>query len=539
MATVSGMRWKRSLYSYIYVFFGLVILGTLFFTQKPLCINSKVVERIDRVSDSGTETVWRCSLQKNVSYSPWFAAQLPALTARIQKMESNLESLEKISSARKNVGKSEKRLVLNIWVEDQDLFRKQGSQVYLNERLALEPQVLERIIAKNWIDSKLSPDQLGMGTLVNEAAVDSLIAFLQGVDSFERLEIVDPQTGLKIQPETVAWPSVLKTKKAYCRSAWISIEHLEACQKLDLGQNQNAEMGQLTPLSLRPLLTKLWMDSYRALYSSEQFHFRSSYALYLRDLALKMNEVSGDSMSKDLLSEVGLLSKALQLQIVVVKKTLTSEEQAQKQFAANLYSRITNLGLLENQGEARFDLLYHLSSNLDGQRDLLNDLRKLAKKNPNKQIAIEDPENIWMLPSMTAISKSHFKAINSDKIVAEHCGDFSMTQVLQFAERTDKLLLVVRCANDKEIDVAGFLTEGARSFAMQNPQVSFVSIHLPSVMMKKVELENTERLITELRSDSEVKKSVAKSLGWQNIEWFQKEKAYAPRANIEGIQLFR
>lgn len=537
MATYLSMRWKRFLHASFYLFFGLLTLGLLFFTQKPLCINSRTVERIDRVSEAGTETVWRCGLKKSVPYSVWFAQNLPQMEARLQKIEGTLDSL-----GSKN-GASDKKLQLNIWSDDVDLYRKQGNQVYISEKVLVRPQILERIVVKNWVDSRMEVASEISLNLIKETLVDSVLALNQGISVFEDLEILDPRSGHRIEMDSAAWPSVLKTKQSYCRSSWTFVDHLEQCQKMEVAQgtegastaesaSDNFQLTSLiTPLSLRPLLVKLWMDSYRGLYISERYELRRSYAHFVEDLAQKILLAQVQSKRDDgssVLREFSLLYEAVRMQ---------SFEESQ--FALNLFTRMAQLGILDQSSEAKFDLLYHLTKSLETQRDLLNELRTLSRKFPDKQVAVEDAEHLWLLPSMTAIPKNVFKKISADKLVAERCGDFSVAEAMAFEGKADKVLLAVRCDKEDELELSGFLAEGARSFALQNTEVSFVSLHLPSLLLKRGELENTQRLISELRSNSVAKQAVAQSLGWQNVEWYQKERAYAPRANIEGIQLFR
>lgn len=84
-------RWLTAL---SFLCFGLLSLFVVQMTRRPLCIESKVVERIDRLGVQGTDTVYRCAVNRETPFSTYFSEQSRDLTYRIQKTERLLESIE-------------------------------------------------------------------------------------------------------------------------------------------------------------------------------------------------------------------------------------------------------------------------------------------------------------------------------------------------------------------------------------------------------------------------------------------------------------
>lgn len=521
-----NMRWNRFLQPALIMSLGLLTLSTLWVGQRSLCINSKVVEKIDRISDEGTETVWRCGVSKAVPYSVWFSENLPRIEDQIQSMESVFEA----------IGYSDKKIQISILTDEPYLYRIQGNQLFIGEKLFLRDQVIPKTLAKTWFRS-VTQNSLSDLPLIEEVVSDFLIGISQGATAFSDVKIIDPISGLRVSLDNVGWPNVLKTSRAYCRDGWLLSEHIEFCQK-EYDKSDDGGNG-LTDLSIRPLLLKIWIESYQGLNFSERYSFINNFKLFILKLSSERKKFDSQDVEGSLSPLAGTLNSIRSFNDFLKAIIFSKDNSDNKQFALNLFSKMNNLGMIDEQAEAKFDLLYETTGDLDSKRSIIYDLEQIAKDNPGKQIGIKDANHIWLLPSKTEIPLEAFGAIYSDKVVAEYCGDFSMSQILKYDGLADKLLLVVHCKNDKELSLAEYLKEGPHSFAVKNPKVSFVSLHVPSVVMKKKDLFEIKRFITLLRSDSIQKETVSKILGWQDVHWKAEEHAYAPSANIEGIQLFR
>lgn len=73
-------------------------MGTQAGMKKPLCIDSNIVYKIDRISAEKTETIYSCNQFKKVSFSSFFNENLDALESRLTRLELALAGLGKKDS---------------------------------------------------------------------------------------------------------------------------------------------------------------------------------------------------------------------------------------------------------------------------------------------------------------------------------------------------------------------------------------------------------------------------------------------------------
>jgi hypothetical protein len=55
--------------------------------KKPLCINSNIVYKIDRISDKKNESIYSCAQFKNVLFSNFLYEKLGDLESRLNQLE--------------------------------------------------------------------------------------------------------------------------------------------------------------------------------------------------------------------------------------------------------------------------------------------------------------------------------------------------------------------------------------------------------------------------------------------------------------------
>jgi|GEM_PF-6032206 len=65
----------------------MLIMGAQVALKKPLCINSRLVYKIDRISAQQTETIYSCNQYKKVEFSNYFYENLTALQAQLDQLE--------------------------------------------------------------------------------------------------------------------------------------------------------------------------------------------------------------------------------------------------------------------------------------------------------------------------------------------------------------------------------------------------------------------------------------------------------------------
>ena len=85
--------------SYLYRPFGLfflflmILLAFQVVLKKPLCIESSIVYKIDRISNENTESIYNCKQWKSVAFSPYFFESIDSLQTQISKAEMLLRAL--------------------------------------------------------------------------------------------------------------------------------------------------------------------------------------------------------------------------------------------------------------------------------------------------------------------------------------------------------------------------------------------------------------------------------------------------------------
>ncbi|WII72544.1 hypothetical protein QJS83_01500 [Bdellovibrio sp. 22V] len=491
-------------------------------TKRPLCIDSKVVERIDRLSESGTDTVYRCALNKATPYSVYFSEQGKDLGYRIQQMERLLESMEPFY----------RKIQLTI-LEDRPLaFRIQGHQVYMGAKLIEAPGHLEKALAKIWYRER-NEALFAQQALMEEVVTDFLV-YLQGGD----LDIGDPNTKIKTALRKVKWPYVIKSVAAYCESPWKQSEHFALCQN-----KQDAALvldQQVVEMSLRSLLVTSWVNSFKALTLRERFYFSQNIPRFLR--SEHTPELPLTSSYEVLQANETTLVKAAEaiknVNAFVASSKTIKDSEIHRMFVANFTNELRSNGFQDAFAEATFDLLYVSQEKLDEKSKVLQQFMKIAKASPKLQIALQDKDGLWMLPSKYPIPLKSFGAVKASRTVVEKCGGYNFSYVMDYADKTEKLLVVDHCDLKRDLRYDRYLTDGAEGFGAQNKGIAFVQFHLPSLLMKKTELEAVANVF-EFIQKRDVDSPSFKSLGWREVKWSEQANAYQPKAYVDAIEWFR
>lgn len=502
-----------------FVCFGLLSLMVLQMTKRPLCIDSKVVERIDRLTSNNAESVYRCALNKSTPYSAYFSEELRDLTYRVQQIERLLESIEPFY----------RKAQITIMEDRPYLFRVQGHQIFIGSKLLEAPGHLEKGLAKVWYRER--NEALFAQQALMEEVVTDFIIYLQRGD----IDIGDPSTKIKTALRKVRWPYVIKSVAAYCDSPWKQSEHYALCQnKQEVSEQQALEM------SLRPLLVTSWVKSYISLSAKERFYFVEDLSHLLRSehspgLPLTSSIEEGSLQTTALIKA----SEAIKnISSFVSTSQSIKDSEIHRLFVSNFTNELRTNGFQEAFVEASFDLLYVSPNTLDEKSKVFQQFLKIAKAHPKLQMAVKDSTNLWMLPSKYPMSLKSFGQIKANRTIVEKCGGYNFSYVMDYADVTEKLLVVDHCDESKEIQYARFLNEGAEGFGAQNKGTAFVQFHLPSLLMKKSELAHVANVF-EFIQKRDVESAPFRSLGWREVHWSEQAKAYQPKAYVDAIEWFR
>lgn len=512
-------RWFTAL---SFMSFCLLSLAIVQMAKRPLCIDSKVVERIDRLAEQGTESIYRCAINKDTAFNTYFHHSLRDIDRRVGSIERLLESIEPFY----------RKVQITIITDRPYLFRTQGHQIWMGEKLFEAPGHLEKAIAKIWYQER-NAALFAQQELMEEVVTDFLV-FLPTGD----LDIGDPDTHIKTALHKVRWPFVIKSVAAYCDSPWKQSEHFNICRNKEEAASVLA--GLVLEASLRPLLVNSWINSYRDLSAAERFDFLKNMPVFLR------SEHNPSLPMITTLAGSGVPATSLLKAAEAIKNVSSffstsraiKEFEVHRIFVTNLTNELRNNGFQEAFAEASFDMLYVSKDKLSNSSDVLKHLQNVAKANSKFQIAVRDSESLWMLPSKYPIPLKSFGQIKANRTIVEKCGGYNFGYVMDYADLTEKLLMVDRCDQSAKISFQKYLTDGAEGFGAENKGLAFVQFHLPSLLMKKAELSAVSNVFDFIQK-RDLESPSFRSLGWKEIHWNEQAKAYQPRAYVDAIEWFR
>ncbi|WP_413576096.1 hypothetical protein ACLVWU_17060 [Bdellovibrio sp. HCB290] len=499
-----------------FVCFGILSLVVIKMNQRPLCIDSKVVEKIDRTSGVKHDEVYRCALNKATRYSSYFGQNLKELNLRVAATERLLESIEPFFQ----------KVQILITEDHPNLFRIKGHTIYIGQNLVEAPGHLEKAISKIWYRER-NETLFVQQELLEEVATDFLV-YLQTGD----LDIGDPKTHLKTALLPVKWPYVIKSPGAYCESPWKQSEDYAICAG---NQDLSAIESEVLEMSLRPLILSSWIKSYKNLSVGERYQFTRGLAQLLRQEYNPVLSVAGDDSASTLARASATLKN---FNHYVVSSSLSKSSKIHKMFAANFATELQSRGYHNAFAEASFDVLYVSNQKITTSEGAFQEFLKIAKAQPQTQIALRDQDNLWMLPSKFPIPIKTFGQIKANRTIVEKCGGFSFSYVMDYSESTEKLLVVEHCDAKSQVHFNEYLKTGAEGFALENKGMSFVQFHLPSLLMKRDELANVLN-VKDFIKNRDVDNTSFKSLGWQEVRWDKTANAYQPKAYVDAIEWFR
>lgn len=501
--------------------FGALSLFVIEMTRRPLCIESRVVERIDRLQDRERETIYRCAVNKVTPFSPYFNAQMKDLTHRVQRIERVLESIEPFG----------RKVQVTVVPDRPLLFQVQGHQIYIGQNLLEAPGHLEKALAKIWYRER------NQSFFVQQALLEEVVTdFLVHLDVGD-IDIGDPATLLKTALHPVKWPYVIKSVPAYCESPWKQSEHFALCQNKDEAAQELSQ--DILEMSLRPLLATSWIRAYRELSLHERFQFIRSLPMMLRSEHLNPLPITMSSQGVGFGGTMLNAAEAIRnLNQYVSLSPANRRSETFRVFVSHFTNELQSAGFQEAFAEASFDVLYVIEGSLNDKSGLFRNILKLAKAHPGLQMALRDNSNLWMLPSRYPIPLKSFGEIRAQRTVVQKCGGYNFSYVMDYAEVTEKLLVVEHCNDADDLQYTRYLREGAEGFGAENKGVAFVQFHLPSLLMKRSELESVANVF-EFIQKRDVESPSFSSLGWQAVQWSERAQAYQPKAFVDAIEWFR
>jgi hypothetical protein len=491
--------------------FTLVLSLVLFayVARKPLCIDSKLVERIDSVSGTGTASAYRCGLRKHVDFDPILASQARDFSRKFQKLERFFDLLGPLKS----------RINLTIISGKGTYFRVHDHDLVLSESILKSSGELEKALLRIWFRER-SSTSLQSQPLIEESLTDLLYFAFAG-----QLDLKNAKTGMSLQSDREArWPRILSTMKGYCQSLWTSTEDLKDCSE------KIPDMQQIHIQSLRPLLSQAMIESYSSLGAEDQI-------LFLKDFS--KNLAAGEFQEKNFGRtdaepfQQGYQEAASQLENwnYFFNRMAVHSDSAQK-FSMIFESALKRRGFDSDSHQSYIDILV-FTENLKPEQS--KDLLQQIEKNERDLIAVEfDKGQIQMNFGYETVDSRIMSPILASNGLYLHCGIPNLYQIGKFAKRVQKLIYVHYCPGQK-IRLEGLFSDGIKTFAVQNPDLKFAEFHMPSLMLaiQKMPGLNPLQLLTQHKPES------LQKLGWQKPHYDKSINAFRAESVIEMVNWYR
>jgi hypothetical protein len=491
----------------------LIILA--YVSRRPLCIDSKIVERIDRISEAGTRTAYRCSLGKHVPYDGSLEQITQRFGQRLMPLERFLEYL----------GGPSKRVSITLLNSPETYFKVRGQQIYATENLLKAPGQLEKAVLKIWLRDRVR-DTHFENSLAEEVLSDFLWASVKG-----RLDIYDPvnQRNLAQVPPT-HWPDVLKNSYELCDSPWWPVKSAPICQVL---RGQSGADPQIDFDSLRALLSQAMIDAYEEIPAENKITFLQEFAKNLSGF----QDPEGAPVAQ---------RNYLQAQ-QVMKKWISGLRALNGNFGTLFAGALARHGYHDLLVTVRFNALVIFDSVSKENQGLLE--KSLFPLESTRFIGYKNGDQV-MFSSQggVTIPMSEIGSWTADKIIWAGCGSPQTQKLEEMSSKSERLLFLDLCRPVARLDVAPYITADAEAFAAGNKDVNFIEFHLPSLKlaMEKVEAQGASdpNLLVELlkqSSDGKDKQAsfLTEALGWQKPIYSSSIKAYRSQSAIEAINWYR
>ncbi len=500
----------------------LCFLGLIYALKKPLCIDSTVVQKIDRVTTEGnitkTASAFSCSSNRLVEYSPELENTIAKVSGTLAKTTALLNSIKPFKQ----------KLQISIREDRPLMFEVVKNKINIGSNFVNIDYHLSRAVIKAWIAENKNSMKVDTA-LFDEALTDFMLYVLIG-----KVELEEPTDKIRTKLGSVKWPQVIKSAKGYCMSAWKYAEHTELCSGHGF-EDQNSD-AEAAAYSLRPLLTSSIIGSYNELGMKQKSHLVQSLPLILSSMSLPSEKIIESMLvdSNPLHNGILNINKFTDL---ILSSTLQNRGEIY-QLYTGITQHLQQYGVTDSFAEAYFDYLIEFNGKLSDSSPFYKTLALASVNNPDIQVAVKDQNSIWILPSKTALPIKVFSQIQARQIIFMGCDNHKNIHVEQFFQKAEKLMLVNECNQAVEYNFESLFRDGVKTFIGKNHKFNFVQLHVPSLEMIRNELSPSQNYF-ELVKNRDINRKEFKTLGWSKVQWKKDLQAYRPEAVIDAIEYFR
>jgi len=497
-------------------------------TKKPLCMDSNVVEKIDRVTVNGTLTAWQCRTNRWIPYDEKFHNLLPVLSSQTSQLEMFF-------------AKSKAPLPVQlVWMESMEkTLRLQDHTVYLSEDLLLHSSSWPESLTRIWLRD-LNP------------AAHLERSLMEGVLSDLVLHLTGEQGREQAKPEFQSnWMSSLVSARQACRQSELSTKLFFNCDGVDEIQD-GVILG-----SVRPVVSQAMINAAKKLTLQQSVLIGQSLQELVNWLAANPRPRAWIAENEVLGSADAILNQVLALQesLIQFQPVNVESKKAWQQWTADWSQSLAAVGLQKAPTPNRWDHLVILGPEVLRSAQLgkilkhLNKSWKAAQKGQHSgaSVAVQIDQDVYILPSETALPAKVLPPLRAHQLTWLGCEAAGPEKLQQLENSAERLLLVQTCTEIPQLAFSELFRSGYAGFAQDNPQAAFVEIYVPS--LPKPWRQNPQSLLHEMQTNLHPRPGNTsgkfwqepefKRMGWQAPVWDEQMKAFRTKAVVDAIQAYR
>ena len=483
--------------------FGVFILFVLYSSKKSVCIDSRLVDKIDRVSVSSKDQVFSCSANQSITYTSFWREKVQALNDRIRQVEVYLGSFGPVAA----------NLQIIVFENKKGLFREQGPYVYISDEYFHKKGWLERVLIRQWLRTQAATTPW---PLVEDLMVENLLYSLVGKSEYPNYETKSENKKM------ILWPQQVRSSTDICRFSKKITDQLSFC----LPYSEDPYMDQL-----QDFVMQSWLSAYENLSFFERQKVLSSLMTwYATSFSKEIKSIENLKTSREIISQLVSRLKA---------NEFFNQSPEGLKFVIEISKLIENKGIERFVVEPLSDLVFVAMTEKANDYSFAKNLNKMSTENKNLKIGLIQDKVLVDVKTGLAQPLSATQSWKTRSLVLFTCEPLTFKAISQYRDRAERLLLIRECEGNAELRFEGYLKTGAKGFALQNPTVSFVHFHIPSLMMKKDQLDDEKDIFKQLMQDTKNKVPLHETFGWRQVEWDKDSQAYQPKAYIDAIDLFR
>lgn len=510
-----------------------------FVSRKPLCIDSKVVERIDIVSSGSTQaTAYRCSQLRHVDFNSDLSIAIQDLSKKLPKLEKYVDLLGPL------VGKIQ--IVLNSG--DSQSFYLDNKKIYLSLRALEQPEVFEKSFLQFWLRQKIVDK-----SVVNSASEEILVDFLFYAFA-GKLDYLETQRNPSL------WPRLLSDVDDYCVGPERYNKDFNFCKTYLSDKNNNIFQPKVSGKkheqiwvqeSVRPLIVSSLISMFRKLTTSERLLLLQKMTESFVDPKIHiLSLLTAVDEQQTFQSSINLKSMAdLNKYVHSWYQYLSEIEdmQGSVHFAALYAQELLLRGYDLDTGKQKIDVIVFVGNIHDELNKAFH--KQLEPLSEDAQVAFSGTKNLEWIGQGKFIPVEAITNLKAKKGVALTCGFGDVKSLLSYAKQVDRLLLIDNCQNqddqgDNKLNIESYFKSGAKFFASKNKHVRFIEFHSASLLAAIAE-DSTEHLIGLMVQkkhpmvDKKYDSALIQHLGWTQTFYDKALDIYQPQSVIEFVNYFR